>query len=245
MSGRRWIAIGLLASWLMGCAAPLRTSVAPFRPPEFFANAQTVWQLRIAADALDTAEKSSRVFGTDLGAADILPVQLIVQNSGNQEYEIDAGQIYGMAGTDYYPAFNLGQAAQRVRESSIGTTIAAQAALGALAGAAAGAAVGAAIGGAGGDAGRGAASGAAIGGAVGGISGMATGGSDRYTQQFRHELAVQDFGDRVLFPGDLKQGFIYLKLEPYTALRVKVTNISERKTEVLEIPISILPRKPQ
>lgn len=230
---------------LAGCAAPLRTSVAPFRPPEQLPNAQRVWQLVVGAEALDTPEKSSRVFGTDLGAADILAVQLVVENKGSQEYEIDAAQIFGLAGSELYPAFNLGQAATRVRESSIGTTVAGQAVLGALALAATGAAIGAGAGSISGDAGTGAAAGAAIGGAVGAASGAAEGASDRYTHQFRQELAAQDFGDRVIFPSDLQQGFIYLQVQPYTVLRVKVTNITERKTEVIEIPLTIKAREPQ
>lgn len=155
MNTRRLIAMLLTFIFLVGCAAPLRTSVAPFYSPELLPNAQTVWQLVIAADVLDTPEKSERVFGPDLAAADVLPVQVIVKNRGSQEYEIDAAQIYGVFSREYYPAFNLAQAAQRIRESSIGTTVAAQATLGALAGAAAGAAIGAAAGGAVGDAGRG------------------------------------------------------------------------------------------
>ncbi|MBI3325183.1 MAG: hypothetical protein HYZ81_00560 [Nitrospinae bacterium] len=242
MNTRRLIAMLLTFIFLSGCAAPLRTSVAPFYSPELLPNAQTVWQLVIAADVLDTPEKSERVFGTDLAAADVLPVQLIVKNRGSQEYEIDAAQIYGVFSRECYPAFNLAQAAQRIRESSIGTTVATQAALGALAGAAAGAAIGAAAGGAVGDAGRGAASGAAIGGAVGATSGAAVGASDSHTQRFRHELAVQDFGDRVIFPGDLKQGFLYLKYAPYTALRLKVMNITERKTQEVELPLTVMMR---
>jgi hypothetical protein len=188
---------------------------------------------------LDTPEKSSRVFGTDLAAADILPVHLIVSNKGSQEYEVDASQIFGIAAGEYYPAFNLSQAAQRVRESSIGTTVAAQAAVGALAMAAAGAAVGAGIGHAAGDAGRGAAAGAAIGGGAGAVGGAAAGASDRYTHRFRHELAVQDFGARNIYSGDLYRGFIYFQRQPYTALRVKVTNVTERKSEVIEIPVTV------
>ena len=224
---------------LAGCATPLRTSVAPFRPPESLPNAKRAWDLIIAADVLDTAEKSARVFGTDLAAADILPVHLIVSNKGAQEFEVDAAQIFGIAAGEYYPAFNLSQAAQRVRESSIGTTVAAQAAVGALAMAAAGAAVGAGIGhAAGGNAGLGAATGAAVGGGTGALGGAAAGASDRYTHRFRYELAIQDFGARNIYSGDMYQGFIYFQRQPYTAIRVKVTNVSERKSETIEIPVA-------
>ncbi len=224
---------------LAGCARPLRTSVAPFRPPESLPNSRTLWDLVIAADVLDTPEKSARVFGTDLGAADILPVHLVVSNKGSQEFEIDASQVFGIFAGEYYPAFNLSQAAQRVRESSIGTTVAAQAAVGALALAAAGAAVGAGAGRASGNAGAGAAAGAAVGGGLGAAGGAAAGASDSYTHRFRHELAVQDFGARNIYAGDLYRGFIYFQYQPYTALRVKVRNISERKTEIIEIPVRI------
>ncbi|HXG53730.1 MAG TPA: hypothetical protein VNN77_20190 [candidate division Zixibacteria bacterium] len=193
----------------------------------------------IAVDVLDTPEKSSRVFGTDLAAADILPVHLIVSNKGSQEFEIDAGQIFAVAGGEYYPAFNLTQAAERVRESSIGTTVATQAAVGAIAAAAAGAAVGAGIGHAAGDSGRGAAAGAAIGAGTGGIAGAAAGASDSYTNRFRYELAVQDFGARNIYPGDLHRGFIYFQQQPYSTIRVKVTNVSERKSEIVEIPVEV------
>jgi hypothetical protein len=109
------IAISLvLIVFLASCAAPLRTSVAPFRAPESFPNSKRVWDLVVAADVLDSVEKSSRVFGTDLGAANILPVHLIVSNKGTQEYEIDASQIFGISGGEYYPAFNLSQAAQGI-----------------------------------------------------------------------------------------------------------------------------------
>ena len=236
--------LAVLFVFLAGCAAPLKTSVAPFRAPEALPNAKTAWDLVIAADAIDTPEKSARVFGTDLGEAGILPVHLIVSNKGSQEYEINAAQIFAVSQGEYYPAFNLSQAAQRVRESSIGTTVAAQAAVGALVLAVAGAAVGAGVGHAAGDAGKGAAAGAAIGGGAGALLGAAAGASDSYTHQFRHELAVQDFGARNIFGEDLHQGFIYFQWQPYTLLRVKVTNITERKTQVLEIPITVTRKHP-
>lgn len=232
----------LVILFLVGCAAPLRTSVAPFHLPNQIPH-KRIWQLTIATEVLDTQGKSESVFGTDLSVANILPVHLIVENTGNGEYEIDASQIFAIVEDMYYPAFNLDQAAKLVRESSIGTTVAGQAILGAIAGAVAGAAVGAAAGSVAGDTGTGAAYGAAIGGSVGGVSGAVEGASDRYTRQFRHELAVQDFGDRVIFGGDLHRGFIYFQVQPYTKLRVKVTNITERKTQVIEIPIQVLLKK--
>ncbi len=238
---KRFLLLLTLIGLVLGCATPLRTSVAPFRPPETFANSRKVWELVIAANPLDTPDKSIRIFGTDLATADILPVQLIVLNKGTAEYEVDASQIFGSFNGEFYPAFNLTQAAQRVRESSIGTTVAGQAAVSALLLAAAGAAAGAGIGSAAGNAGAGAAAGAAVGGSAGALAGAAAGASDSYTHRFRHELAVQDFGARNIYAGDMYQGFIYFQRQPYTGMRVKVTNLSERKTEIVEITLSITP----
>jgi hypothetical protein len=80
---------------ITGCARPLRTSVAPLRFPETLRNSNKFGSLIIAADVIDTPEKSNRVSGTDLEAAGILPVHLSVSNKGTQNYEINVSQIFG------------------------------------------------------------------------------------------------------------------------------------------------------
>jgi hypothetical protein len=82
----------ILALSTISCAGPLRTAVAPFQPPETLANHEKVWDLIVAADVIDTPEKSNRIFGTDLAAAGLLPVHLIVSNKGNEEFELDSAQ---------------------------------------------------------------------------------------------------------------------------------------------------------
>jgi hypothetical protein len=68
----------------------------------------------------------------------------------------------------------------------------------------------------------GAAAGAAIGAGSGALGGAAAGASDRYTHQFRHELTVQDFGAKNIYPGDLYRGFIYFQRQPYSVLRSRI-----------------------
>lgn len=109
---------------LFSCAAPLKTSVAPFRLPESLPNNAKVWDLTVAVDVIDTPEESNRIFGTDLAAAGLLPMHLIVSNKGREEYAVDASQVFGAANGKYFPAYTLSQAAQLVRDSSIGTTVA-------------------------------------------------------------------------------------------------------------------------
>jgi len=228
-------AIALFVS-MVGCAAPLRTSVAPFRLPQSYPAFTRIEGLELAVDPVDTEEKSNRVFGTDLRSADVLPLQLIVKNSGSHEFEITAAQIFGIsAAGEFAGAYTLHQATQRVRESSIGTTAATGLALGALGGAV----VGAAIGGAATGRGSGAAVGAAVGGAVGGAGGVAEGTSDTITHRFKRELAAQDFGDRVIAPGNIEHGFVYLKWEKYTTVRIKVFDITTNKVHEVQLPIAI------
>ncbi|MBZ0169913.1 hypothetical protein MELA_01044 [Candidatus Methylomirabilis lanthanidiphila] len=227
------VALGLLIG--AGCAAPLRTTVTPFRPPESYPSSTRIEGLVLAVDPVDTEEHSTRVFGTDLRTAEVLPLHLIARNTGSHEFEINAAQIFGMtAGGEFAGAYTLHQASQRVRESSIGTTAATGLAVGALAGAAAGAAIGGAAGG-----GEGAATGAAVGGAVGGVGGVAEGTSDTITSRFKRELAAQDFGDRVIAPGNIEHGFVYLTWQPYTSVRIKVFDITTNKVHEVQLPITI------
>ena len=102
------------------------------------------WEgLEIAIDPVDTPEKSQAVFGTDMWDATVLPLHLILRNSGNHEFEIDSAQIFGVtASGEMAGAYTLQQATDRVRESSIGTTAATGLVLGSVAGAVAGAAIG-------------------------------------------------------------------------------------------------------
>lgn len=228
------LAIGLLLIGT-GCAAPLRTTVAPFRLPESYPSSIQIEGLALAVDPIDTEEQSTRSFGTDLRIADVLPLHLIARNSGSHEFEINAAQIFGITtGGEFAGAYTLHQASQQVRDSSIGTTAATGLAMGALAGAAAGAAIGAAAGG-----GEGAATGAAIGGAVGGAGGVAEGTSDTITHRYKRELAAQDFGDRVIAPGNIEHGFVYLKWQPYTSIRIKVFDITTNKVHEIQLPVTI------
>lgn len=231
---------GCFAIVIVGCASPLQVDTASFKAPTSYANHQVIEGLEIAIVPIDDKAASKETFGTDMRSAQVLPIQLIVRNAGTREFEINHTQIYGIgAGDQYTVAYTLGRAAERVRGSSIGTTAVAGATAGAVASAAAGAALGAAIGGAGGDAGTGAAVGAAIGATTGTAAGLAEGLSDRFTMEFKRQLATLAFEDRVVFPGDIQQGFIYLKWQPYQSLRIKLFDISANLIHELQFPIQL------
>ncbi|RMH30841.1 MAG: hypothetical protein D6690_18025 [Nitrospirae bacterium] len=222
------------------CAAPLKTDTVSFKSPVSYPSHQEVEGLHLAIDAIDSVDRSEAIFGTDLKEANILPIHLIVHNQGTKEFEINALQVFGItASGEITAAYSLQKSAEHVRQSSIGTTAVTGAIAGAVAGAAAGAAVGAAIGGAAGDASAGAASGAAIGGATGGVAGTSAGLSDSFTMRFKKELAALAFEDRVIYPGDLQQGFVYLKWKPYQKIRMKLFNITDNKVHELFFPVAV------
>ena len=230
----------LLISFLVGCAAPLRTGTVDFLPPSAYPNFQNIDGLQIVAVPIVSEMKLKEIFGTDLKAANILPIHLIVQNNGNDEFEINSQQIFGISPTgEYTVAYNLNKAAEHVRSSSIGTTAVVGAVAGAVVGATAGATIGAGIGHASDNSSTGAESGATVGGTMGAVSGTAAGLSDSFTVQFKKELANLAFGDQVILPGDIKQGFIYMKWKNYSKIRVKIFNITSNKNKIREFNISV------
>ncbi len=131
---------------LAGCASPLNTDTVSFLVPSSHENHKNIEGLHVAVVPVDTKEKSDETFGTDLKAAGILPIHLIVQNDGTKEFEINHEQIFGVANDVYTVAYTLNKAANHVRSSSIGTTAVAGAITGMVAGAAIGAGIGAGVG---------------------------------------------------------------------------------------------------
>ena len=209
----------IIILFIFGCSAPLKTDTVSFKLPSFYINHKSVDGLNIAVIPVDTLKESEKTFGTDLKTANILPVHLVIQNSSNKEFEVNHQQIFAInPNEELTVAYNLNKTAEHVRSSSIGTTTATHAVAGALAGAAIGAGLGAAIGSASDNSGSGARTGAALGAAVGGTSGAGVGLSDSITFQFKRELANLSFGDRVIFQGDIQQGFIYFKWQNYKSI---------------------------
>lgn len=222
---------------VFGCAAPLKTDTVSFKLPSSYPNYKNLDGLHVAVVPVSSLEQTEKIFGTDLKEANILPLQLVVKNNSVKEFEINHQQIFGITPNDELTvAYNLSKTAEHVRSSSIGTTAATGAVAGALAGAAIGAGLGAAISD---NSGSGAATGAAIGGAAGGTSGAASGMSDSITSRFKRELANLSFGDRVIFQGDIQQGFIYFKWQNYNQIRLNVFNITDNKMNELIFNISV------
>lgn len=234
------LAMFMICALLTGCAAPLKVESVSFQSPESVPNHQEFEGLKIAVVPIDTEEQSKAIFNTDLKKANILPVHVIVRHTGTKEFEINHQQMFGVQEDGSYTvALTIGTAAQNVRSSSIGTTAVTGAVVGAVAGAAIGAGIGAGIGSAGGDAGTGAQAGAIIGGTTGAASGTAAGLSDGFTIEFKKQLAMHAFEDRVIYPADMSQGFVYLPWRPYQHFRMVIFDINTGNRTEMVFPISV------
>jgi hypothetical protein len=233
----------VLSLALAGCGKPIQTNIVPIKDPASYASAYSKDGFQIAFELL-SPEQQIEQFNIDMTDADVVPIRIIVRNDSQNEFYIKAEQVFGKtANADLYPAYRLDQTIQRVRESEVGKAMASGAIAGVLVGAAVGAAAGAAIGGAV-DGGSGAATGAAIGGAtggtVGGVSGAA-GYADSVSRQIAVELRKVDWGNKVVYPGHIEHGFLFLKPGvPYESLEVLIYNVNERKNE--RVAISLPPR---
>ncbi len=184
-------------------------------------------------------EEQVEHFGVDMTEAEVVPVRIVVRNDDDDEFYIQADQIYGMTGGgDLYPAYRLDQAIERVRRSELGKAMARGTVAGILIGAAVGVAAGAAIGEAvTGDAGGGAAVGAATIGTAGGLSG-ASAAADSTTHAIKKELRKVDWGSRAIYPGQTEHGFLFMKPHvSYEALEVLIYNVNERRN--LRVAIEI------
>ena len=165
-----------------------------------------------------------------MSKADVTPVRVVVRNDDTSEFYIQAEQIFGQtANGDLYPSYRLDQSITRIRQSEIGSAMASGAVTGLLIGAAVGAAAGAAIGSTGGNAGDGAALGAATVGAAGAIKGAGA-AADATSHAIRKELRKVDWGNRVVYPGRIEHGFIFMKSGvAYDAIQVLLYNVNKRK----------------
>lgn len=216
--------------FLVACGKPMNVEDVSFLPPSSIPGNQCIDGMEIAIVPIDSIQEQEEIFKTDLKEAHVLPVQIIVQNKGNKEFEINHQQMFGILPDGRYQvAFTLNNAATKIRQSSIGTTAVTQTVAGAALGAAVGAGVGAGVGYAAGDTGTGAGAGAIIGGTTGAAAGLNEGVSDRWTFEFKKQLTTHAFQDRVIYPGDIQQGFIYLRWNKYKKLRMKIFNISDNK----------------
>jgi hypothetical protein len=239
-------------SWLvpafLGCllavvsCTPYKSREVSFRHPSAYANMQMVAGAQVAAEAYAIPEKANQAFGFDIRSAGLLPVQVVIDNTGSHDLRVVPDQTFLV--DDKGNMWNLldrGTAYQRVAKSSEFATIAKGAGKSSLLAGAGGAVLGAAIGilsgrNVGEAIGKGAAVGAA-GGAV--IGGTQAAGSEEPGRQISRDLANKELENRDIEPGILGRGFLFFPGEAPSAgmlrLQLKETGTGQIHTILLSL----------
>ena len=232
-------ATAVLSVAIVGACSPgFQSNVTPIKNPMDYRIAHREGGLQIGFDFLSVEEQIEH-FGVDMTKADVVPVRIVVRNDDRDEFYIQADQIFGeTADGDLYPAYRLDQTIERVRRSELGKAMVRGAVSGVLVGAAVGAATGSVIGNvAYDDGGGGAAIGAATLGTAGGLTG-ADAAMDSTSRAIKKELRKVDWGDRVVYPGRIEHGFLFMKPgAPYEALDMSIYNVNERRNSRIVIRI--------
>ncbi|HOX54149.1 MAG TPA: hypothetical protein PLC32_01715 [Candidatus Omnitrophota bacterium] len=212
---------------LIGCAT-MKNKPTSFLAPENNPHRVNYNGAIIACETLDTAEASKKQFNIDFNAKKILPVRLIVRNSGQQDIRIISSQVFGvLADGSFYNALTLDQSLQDIGLLENVKGSARGAAVGSLVGATAGAAGGAIFG----KNSSSTATGAAIGGVAGAVIGGA-GGKESIATYLDREMQDLAWVDRVVFPGYIMNGFIFLPKADYQKIELGILNSANKMERV-------------
>lgn len=215
----------LIAAQLSACAT-YENRVAPFRPPQEYANYQNLSGLMVGGEAFFDQKKAQETFGFDIRSSGVLPVQVVIDNRSGQGVEIVSGQTFLVdMGNSYWKILSNGEAVERVEKSTQGGAVAGGAGKGAAYGAAAGALLGLAVGIVSGHGvGEATVKGGVIGGAGGAVIGGASGSDAERGRSFKigEDLREKGIEGKIIPDGSLASGFIYFPGEAPTVRELRL-----------------------
>lgn len=220
----RFLIIILAICPVVACST-YKSQEVPFKPPAAYGGMQLVAGAQVAAEAYADKALARDTFGFDIRGAGILPVQVIVDNTGAHGLLIVPNQTFLVDGNgSYWNVLDNRTAYQRLEKSSEYGEIAKGAGKGSLLGAAGGALIGAAIGIVSGEnVGTAAAKGAALGAAGGAVFGGAQSGtSGDAGRQISRDLANKNLENRAIPAGTLGRGFLLFPAEATSARELRV-----------------------
>jgi hypothetical protein len=227
---------------LSACGGGYRSQEIPFRPPSAYTSMKVVAGAQIAAQAYVEPAAAKQMFGFDIRKAGLLPVQVIIDNAGEDSLEINPKQTFLVdAEGNYWNLLDNRTAYRRVSESTEYANVTDEAGKSAFWGALGGAVVGGAIAIVGGDnIGEAMGKGAVIGGALGTVTGGAEAlQSPEAEYQISRDLGTKALENRPIRPGELGRGFLFFPGEAKSAsqLRLQVEAIRSGKLYTLIIEL--------
>ena len=215
----------LLALAFLASCTPYKSQQVSFRPPSDYENVQTTAGAKVAAESYANEEKAEKSFGFNIRKAGLLPVQVIINNSGEQTLQVVPGQTFLIDREgNYWSLLDKKEAYTRLQKSDEYARVAKGAGKGAVLGGVGGAIVGSAIGIlTGGNIGEAAGKGAAVGGAGGAVIGGAQSYEDKEPERkIAQDIEEKELENKEIGPGVLGRGFLFFPGEAPSGGRLRL-----------------------
>jgi len=224
--------------FLSNCGPSYEVKPVSFKSPDSFDNATSVGGAQIGAKAYVNGDEAKEAFGFDIRKAGMLPVQVVFDNQGESQFEINGDQTFLEDDQgNLWPILSNKIAYERATKYAETKEMFKEGAYKGALGAAAGAVIGAAIGiitneGVGAAAGKGAAVGAAAGATLGGAGAYGSGNARRDIIQDLHDKSLQN---TLIKPKSLAYGILFFPGEAKSAkkLRLQLIEAGSGKIHVL------------
>ncbi|NIQ98008.1 MAG: hypothetical protein GWN87_30535 [Desulfuromonadales bacterium] len=228
--------------FVSACGGGYKSQEVPFRPPAAYTSMKVVAGAQIAAQGYAEPSEARQLFGFDIRKAGLLPVQVIIDNAGDDSLEINPQQTFLIdAEGNYWNLLDNRTAYRRVSESTEFGNVTDRAGRNAFWGALGGAVVGGAIAIVGGsNVGEAMGKGAVVGGSLGTVTGGAEAlQSPEAEYQISRDLGTKALANRPIRPGELGRGFLFFPGEASSAsqLRLQVEAIRAGKLYTLIVDL--------
>jgi hypothetical protein len=216
----------------VNCTTSYKAKPLSFKAPTAYNNMVQADGIQVGAEAFVEVDDAQKAFGFDIRGAGMLPVQLVFDNQGGQNVEINPAQTFleDQKG-NLWPILTDRFAYERATKYAQTQQIFKQGAYKGFLGATAGSIIGAAVGIVSGEdvartIGEGAVIGAAAGSVLGGASAYA---SDDARSSIVRDLKDKSLENQAITPGNLSHGIIFFPGEALTASQLRLQLI-ERET---------------
>jgi hypothetical protein len=217
---KRWIpALSVclvLCLVLTAACTPYGRKVPAFKLPAAYPNMVEAAGAQVAARTYANPNEAGEAFGFNILEAGLLPVQVVFDNRGPDNLQVNAEQSFLIdEGGNVWPALDSSEAYRRVSQATQTARVGGGALKGGFLGAATGALIGTALGIiTGSDVGSAAAKGAAAGGAIGGVAGGAGAyDSSEALAQISRDLRTNSLRNKPIGAGEIAYGFVFFPAE--------------------------------
>ena len=211
--------------FLLGCGPSYKIKPVSFKTPDASGNAVMAGGALISARAFVDSPLAKAAFGFDIHGAGMLPIQVVFDNQGSNQLEMNSSQTFlEDAEGNLWPVLSSKIAYERATKYAETNQMfkkgAYKGALGAVAGAVIGAAIGIATDdGVAASAGKGAAVGAAAGATIGGAEALGSGDARRNIIDDLHDRSLQN---GFIEPKSISHGLIFFPGEAKSALKLRL-----------------------